>query len=225
MESKPFLSVQRHPSDDNLTDKKRRFLSHLPLIRYTTLSTVFIAIDSLLSISLWLAGGTTSYLEKSVEHFSLYKSTFDLACIAAIRGVVLIICLYYLEHYSLFGVSTKYEGKQFVSQRLAKLCQIVFLLVSILSLIYAIIKGVLLLVYGSDILNELHVTYKVLCVVGVVSPALEIVLGLSSFYFMWRLLHVHKLRLILNEPETTKPHKKADLKRIAKLAIPVSVSL
>ena len=199
-------------------------MSHLPLIRYTTLATVFIAIDSLVSIFLWLAGGNTAYLEKGVEHFSLYKSTFDLACIAAIRGLVLIICLYYLEHYSLVGVSTKYEGKQFGSQRLAKVCQTVFLLVSILSLIYAIIKGALLLVHGTDVLNELHVTYKVLCVVGVVSPALEIILGLSSFYFMWRLLHVHKLRLILNETET-KPRKKADLKRIAKLAIPVSVSL
>lgn len=225
MESKPFLSVQRHPSDDSLTVKERRIMSHLPLIRYTTLSTVFIAIDSLLSIFLWLAGGNSAYLEKNVEHFSLYKSTFDLACIAAIRGVVLIICLYYLEHYSLVGVSTKYETKQNVSQRLAKVCQTVFLLVSIVSLIYAIIKGVLLIVHGTDVLNELHVAYKVLCVVGVVSPALEIILGLSSFYFMWRLLHVHKLRLILNESETTKQRKKADLKRIAKLAIPVSVSL
>lgn len=87
--------------------KPQRTLSSLPFLRYTTLASLVIALDSLISISLWIAGGDSSYMENNVEHFSIYDSTFDLACIAAVKGPLLIACIYYLEHYTLTAASTK----------------------------------------------------------------------------------------------------------------------
>ena len=110
------------------------------------------------------------------------------------------------------------------SQRLAGLCQVFFIFLSLVSLVYSLTKGTLILLKDSE--TSLHITYKILCVVGVVSPTLEILIGLTSFYFMRRLIHVSRLRLILdeNENESGEPKKKkADLKRLVKLARPVSV--
>ena len=110
------------------------------------------------------------------------------------------------------------------SQRLAKTCQALFMSLSLMSLAYALTKGTLILLKDSE--TSLHITYKILCIVGVVSPTLEIILGLASFYFMRRLIHVSRLRLILDENESEsgepKKKKKADLKRLIKLAVPVS---
>lgn len=194
-------------------------LSHLPFLRYTTLVYLLVAIDSLLSISLWITGGNSKYLESNVETFSIYKSTFDLTCLAAVRGPLLISCIYYLEYYTLAAVSTKFRSRQLTSRRLAHICRAVFLFVGVISLIYSLVKGVLILLKGSE--ADLHITYKILCVVGVVSPALEIILGLCSFYFMRRLIRVSRLRLILNENESVPTKKNVDLKRLIKLARPV----
>ena len=54
-----------------------------------------------------------------------------------------------------------------------------------------------------------------------VTPLVELVLGCVSFYFMWRLIHMFRLRLVLNENGTDKDKPKADLKRLALLAVPV----
>ncbi|XP_019857036.1 PREDICTED: ABC transporter B family member 25-like isoform X2 [Amphimedon queenslandica] len=196
-------------------------ISNLPFLRYTTLTSIIIAVDSLLSISLWIAGGDSSYMENNVEHFSIYDSTFDLACIAAVKGPLLIACVYYLEQYTLTAASTIIRSKVSSSQRLAKTCQVLFMLLSLMSLAYALTKGTLILLKDSE--TSLHITYKILCIVGVVSPTLEIILGLASFYFMRRLIHVSRLRLILDENENESGEskkKKADLKRLIKLAIP-----
>lgn len=200
---------------------KRRHLSHLPFLRYTTLATLIIAIDSLLCISLWIAGGNSAYLEQNVEHFSLYKSTFDLACLAAVRGPLLIACIYYLEHYTLVSISTRFRSRQLVSRRLAELFRASFVIIVLISFVYSLIKGVLILLHKES-KDQLHITYKILCVVGVVNPTLELLLGLCSFYFMRQLTRLH--RLLLNEDESGElatPKKKADLKRLIILARPV----
>jgi hypothetical protein len=221
MEYPNYSIQQRHSKDEK--EGGSRPMSNLPFLRYTTFATILIAIDSLLSISLWLAGGDSLYLEESVETFSIYTSTFDLACISAGRCVILIVCVYYIEYYTLAAFSTKYEEKQFASRRLSRLCQIAYFLLTLATLIYAIVKGVLIMVVGGQaVYSKLHITYKILCIVAVVNPLIEFVVGVSGVYFMWRLIHVQRLRLILNEPEneSQQPRKKADLWRLVKLAKP-----
>ncbi len=202
----------------------KKLLPYLPILRFTTLTIVLVAIDSLLSISLWIAGGNTSYLEDSVEDFSLYNSTFDLAVIAAVRGLVMICCLYYMEHYTLVTVSSNIQQTQLTSRRLAWLCHGIILAIPLATMAYAIVKLSLILAKSYATFTALHITYKILCIVGVVTPGIELLLGLLSFYFMWRLVHILRLRLVLqNEAETaTTSKKKADIRRLMILAIPVS---
>lgn len=219
MES-PLLSVQTKPAD-------KKQLSHLPLLRFTNLATVFVALDSLFSISLWLAGGDSQYLEDSVKDFSLLTSTFDLASLAAVRGVLIIACLYYLEHYTLVSVSSILEKKQLISRRLAGLCHILLLIFPLVSCVYAVVKGALILAKLGSVSEELHITYKILCIVAIVIPAMEVAIAVSSICFMWRLTHILKLRIAAHSTEEEvgeeKKKSKADLKRIALLAVPVSI--
>jgi len=65
--------------------------------RFTVLACLVVAADSLSCISLWIVGGDSRYLERSVENFSLVTSTFDLACLAAVRGLVLLVLFVLLE--------------------------------------------------------------------------------------------------------------------------------
>lgn len=218
------------PSEMAESPQPRRRMSHLPLLRFTSIATLLVALDSLACVALWVAGGDTTYLEDSVEDFSFTHSTFDLACIAAVRGVVLIACFYYLEHHSLMQVSVTSERRQKSSRMLSILCQFVILLVSFISLIYAVVKGGLIL---HQIVNkswnvsskpelDMSITYKILCIVAIVFPALEIVFGVSSWCFLRHMIRIRQLRLIINQQEgEDKPKKKADLKRLTLLAKPV----
>ena len=197
-------------------------------MRFTTLATVLVALDSLVTIGLWLAGGDSQYLENSVEDFSFLTSTFDLVCLAVVRGVLFIACLYYLEHYTLIAASSKLEKKSLSSKKLANFCHAFLLILSLISFAYAVVKGSLILVHLSDVTSQIHITYKILCVVAVAVPFLEVVISISSIYFMWRLTHVLKLRMTalnLNEEEGQdgkQKKSKANLRRIALLAVPVS---
>lgn len=207
-------------------------LSHLPLFRFTSTVIVLIALDSLICISLWIAGGDSLYMEESVKEFSFTHSTFDLACISSVRCVILIGCFYYLEHYSLLKVSVGEHDKQRISSRVAIFCQLVIYIVSGVSLLYSVVKGSLILrsmVQGTwnDIDKNLsmHITYKVLCVVSIAFPAIEIIFCILSSCCLRRMIRRNKLRLLVNldEIDNEKPiKKKADIKRIVLLAKPVS---
>ncbi len=94
---------------------RKKTLSNLPLLRFTSVISVLVALDSLACISLWIAGGNSRYLETNVEQFSITRSTFDLACIAALRGIIIIASqllpgtVYYNEEYSNFFAETSSE--------------------------------------------------------------------------------------------------------------------
>lgn len=224
MDDDKIVNVQVKPG------AMKKQLASLPLVRFTTVATVLVAVDSLLCIGLWLGGGSSQYLENSVEEFSFLTSTFDLACMAAVRCVIFICCLYYLEYCTLVAASTRLEKKSLSSKRLAIVCHALLLILSLISFIYAVVKGALILVHLSDVAERLHIMYKILCVVGVAAPLVELAIAVSSIYFMWRLTHILKLRmtaLSLDELEEEdgnggKKKSKANLKRLALLAVPVS---
>lgn len=210
----------------------RQKLSHLPLLRFTSVVIVLVALDCLVCISLWIAGGDSLYMEDSVKDFSFTHSTFDLACISAVRCIVLVGCFYYLEHFSLFKVSIGEHDKQRVGHRAVIFCQVGLFLVTLASFAYSTVKGAFILKSildgtWNDVEKELymHMTYKVLCIVSIVFPAIEIVFAAVSSCCLRRMIHVKRLRLLVNldEDENQKPvKKKADIKRIFLLAKPVS---
>lgn len=204
--------------------------SHLPWLRFTSIVTVFVALDCLVCISLWIAGGDSLYMEDSVIEFSFTHSTFDLACIAFVRCVVLVICFYYLEQYS-FLKSSRDHDKQKVSNQVMIFCQVGILFWSASSVMYGSIKGALILrnvLQGSwnNVEQEvhMHLTYEVLCIASIAFPGIELVFGIVSSWCIRRMIRVKQLHLIVNMEEDdnqTPVKKKADIKRIILLAKPV----
>lgn len=209
----------------------RRKLSNLPLLRFTSVVIVLVALDCLVCVSLWIAGGDSLYMEDSVKDFSFTHSTFDLACISVFRCIILVGCFYYLEHFSLSKASAGDHDKQRVSNRAVIVCQLGLFLVILTSLAYSIVKGAFILKSildstWSDVDKELymHITYKVLCIISIVFPAIEMVFAVVSSCCLRRMIRVRRLRLLVNldENDNEKPVKKnANIKRIFLLAKPV----
>ena len=83
--------------------------------------------------------------------------------------------------------------------------------------------------------TRMHVSYKILCVAALVFPILEVVGGVASWYFLGKLVHVERVRLLVNaengeeeeeeeEEERGGRKRKVNLKRLILLAKPVSVA-
>eukprot|EP00731_Ephydatia_muelleri_P022561 Em0015g144a len=214
---------KRNVNIQQRTEPDVKYVSHLPLARFTSVVTAVAALDSLLCISLWLAGGDNAYLETSVEGFSITRSTFDLACLAAIRGVLLLCFLYLLEHYTLASVSGQPGSQQVSSRRHAFLCHVALLILASGSFIYGIVKGSIIV---RDIVRDqwtgVHITYKIVVICGVVFPAVETVLGLCMFYYAKRLKRRYRLRLLVTDEATKerKSKKNPSITRLALLAKP-----
>lgn len=219
-----------------MEDKNKKNRS-LPWIRFTTVASVVVAIDSIACVALWIAGGNSKYLEDSVEDFSLVKSTFDLACIAAVRGVILVALLYLLERAVIRDVSLSTTAK--TSRRAASnynvSLHIFILLTAFACLCYAAVKGGFV-IHEWRKGRHMHVTYKILCIVATVFPLVEVLLGAASFYYMRR-LHTQRVMLLVNEMEEQEENgagdtgksktsfRAANLKRLLFMAKPVSVNL
>ena len=215
-----------------MEEKKKAKKNSLPWIRFTTVATIVVAIDSITCVALWIAGGNSKYLEDSVEDFSLVKSTFDLASLAAVRGVILIALLYLLERAVIRDVSSSTTAK--TARRTGRNYNIVlhvFILVTAFACIcYAAVKGGFV-IHEWRRGRHMHVTYKVLCIAAMVFPLVELLLGAASFYYM-RKLRTQQVMLIINEmeeqednvadTETKKSFRAANLKRLLLMAKPVS---
>lgn len=213
--------------------------SRLPWIRFTSVVIFLVALDSLICVALWLGGGSSSYLRHSVRDFSFSHSTFDLAVVAVVRSIVLVICLYYLERYSLLAVSARGRRKRSSALKLSRIYRAGLFLATTVSIVYIFIKGSVIIhqiANGSwdsvDVDTRMHTTYKILCVVSLVFPLCEIAVGVASWYFLRRLVHVRRVQLLINaeegeeeeeeEGDEKKKKKRADLKRLFLLAKPVS---
>lgn len=213
---------------------------HVPLLRFLSVSMLLVAVDSLVCIALWLAGGDSLYLEDSVEEFSFTHSTFDLVVIAAVRGVILVGSFYLLDRSSNLMTSVKNDDRKSRTDRFVLMCQLstgILLIFSGVSLVYAVVKGGFIIhniVQGTwndvSIEIEMHITYKILCITAVAFPLLEFGLGLVCLWFVRKFIYVQKLRLLVNlegdEGDVSRPapRKKVDIRRIILTAKPVSTS-
>lgn len=203
----------------------------LPWVRFTTVATIIVAIDSIACVVLWIAGGNSKYLEDSVKDFSLVKSTFDLACVASVRGVILIALLYLLERAVIKDVSSSNISRRAASSYNI-LLHILILLVAFACLCYAVVKGGFV-IHDWRKGRRMHVTYKILCIVAIVFPLVELLLGAASFYYMRR-LRTQQVMLIVNEMEeqeesavtdaekSKRSFRAANMKRLLLMAKPVS---
>ena len=218
-----------------MMEEKTRKRRSLPWIRFTTVSTVVVAIDSIACIALWIAGGDSNYLEKSVKDFSLVMSTFDLACVAAARGVILTTLLYLLERTVIKDVSLSAAakpGRRTTTGNYSIVLQVLVLLTAFACLCYAAVKGGLV-IHDWRRGRHMHITYKILCIAATVFPLVELVFGVASFYYMGK-LRTRQVMLIVNETEEQEESEMSDaekkkasfraanLKRLLLMAQPVS---
>ena len=180
-----------------------------------------------LCVSLWLAGGDSKYLESSVKNFSLVTSTFDLACLAAIRGVVLIGLFFFLEHVVLKEISRSVAGNGNRGKTANRvLLHAMILLTAFICLCYAVLKGGLV-IHGWAKARQMHSTYKAVCIVAIVFPLLELLIGLVACYFMSK-LRTQMVMLIVgeaNDEEGWKKWSRYAWIRWLRLAQPVSIAL
>lgn len=213
----------------------------LPWVRFTSVVIFFVALDSLICVALWLGGGNSSYLRHSVNDFSFSHSTFDLAVVAVVRGLLLVLCLYRLERYSLLTVSARGRAKRSSALKFSRIFRAGYFLTVAGSIIYIVIKGSAIIHeianrswYSVNADTRMHTTYKALCVVSLVFPLCEAAVGVASWYFLRRQVHVRRVELLINTEEgeeeeeeegEKKKKKKADLKRLFLLAKPVSTQL
>ena len=211
----------------------------LPWIRFTSVVIFLVALDSLICVTLWLAGdgGSSKYLEHSVTEFSISHSTFDLALIAVARGLILVPCFYYLEHYSLLTVLARGRTKRNSALKFSRICRALVFLTAAVSIVYIAVKGSFII---DQIVNSnwdsanpeirMSISYKILCIVALVFPLLEVAISVASWFFLGRLVHIQQVQLLINaeegeveeEEEEGGKKKKVDLKRLVLLAKPVS---
>ena len=215
----------------------------LPWVRFTNLVIFLVALDPLVCLGLWLGGGNSAYLRHSVDQFSFSHSTFDLALLAVFRGLALVTCLYLLERYSLQAVTVRGRARRSSALRNSHLCRAGVFVSAAVSILYVAVKGAVIIHEISDggwnSVNpriRMHVAYKVLCVLALVFPLLEVGVGVASWFFVGRTVRLRRLQLLVNAEEgdeeeeeeeeeegkkKKKKKKKADLKRLFLLAKPV----
>lgn len=110
----------------------------LPKYRFTIFMQVLLVLDLASSVTLWLCGGNTKYLEDHVTHFTIRDSVIDLAVLSFVRCALLFFIYASLEDISLKQIDHPYE-----SSLSTKKCiwHLMILFFSIGSLAFSITKG------------------------------------------------------------------------------------
>ncbi|XP_031572199.1 antigen peptide transporter 2-like [Actinia tenebrosa] len=189
----------------------------LPKYRFTILMQVLLVLDLASSVTLWLCGGNTKYMEDHVTNFTIRDSVIDLAVLSFIRCGLLFFIYGFLENISLKQIDHPYE-----SSLSTKKCiwHFIILFFSIGSLAFSITKGVLIYNVRSDSAHHLHSTYYALVISALCFCFLESVGAVLSFHAM-RKLKIMRILLTPNDKENEeKPKKKVSLGRLATLTKP-----
>ena len=207
----------------------RRRLFALPIVIFLLLFVV--SIDAIACIVLWLAAGSIQYLEDNVTHFEFIDSTFDLACIAVVRGLILAASLIFLEQWILRKLTKRLSGSHTGERPFVVTLQLgVVVLVSLVCCVYGFVKLGFVVKYWPEASVRMHVAYKVLGVVAIVLPLVEVILSVAAWLLLSRVERALHIFAVINgegtEVEAAKNSKRrfgrADIKRLIALAQPVS---
>lgn len=206
----------------------RRYLVALPIL--ILLFLVLVGVDSLSGAVLWIAAGNMSYLEENVVGFVFQESVFDLAVLAVARGLILAASLIFLEQWVLRQLpSVMSSGSS--RPKLVTIALALVLITTVVSFGYGIAKGAFVIKYWAEANRRMHIAYKVLCIVSVVLPLVEAVLGGVCWWMLRRIERVlHLQSLLINDTATPaeqqtemkKRFGKAELRRLLAMAQPVS---
>ena len=215
-------------SDAPIPRGLRRYLVALPIL--ILLFLVLVGVDSLSGAVLWIAAGDMRYLEENVVGFVFQDSVFDLAVLAVARGLLLAASLIFLEQWVLRKLpSLMASGSS--RPKLVTVSLALVLIAAVVSFGYGIAKGAFVIKYWPETSWKMHIAYKVMCIVSVVLPLVEVVLGGLCWWLLGRIERVlHLQALLINDAaspaeqqtEMKRRFGTAELRRLLAMAQPVS---
>lgn len=189
----------------------------LPLLRFCNLSIALLFVDVVVSLSLWLTGGDSSYMEKHILHFNFKDSVFDLAILSVVRAVVLVYLFTKLERITLATLNAPYE------QSLLKRKKIYYrlpILITFLCFAYSVTKGIFVYLARNNDKLKMHKAYYALVISSAVFCFVEFGFSIASPYSMRKLLRYVVQRT--KDEENKEKDRKVDLSRLIRLAKSVS---
>ena len=184
--------------------------------------------DLVSSTALWLAGGSSEYLEDNVTKFKMDQSVFDLALIRFLLAVSFIFLYSELENLTIYETRNGVDEDPSIGSKTKKtLCLFATFFFSLGSLVYSCVKFYLMYKEHKSHPKLIHDTYYILAFSS---------LAFSSVEFFVFFVNVRVLRRMsvkyskmsdgemssANEDGKGKETKKADLRRLIGLAKPVS---
>ena len=161
----------------------------------------------------------------NIFHFHFLESTFDLALLAALKLVTLVLLYTFLEDATMAVIESPYDQK--VLRRKKSLHVAIFIL-TFTYLVYSLVKGgrILNASLNDPTYTKMHTTCNILIISTIVFGSLEQLLALCSIQAMENLLVIRILhRINENNQEVDSEGnivKSSNLHRLSKLAKNVS---
>ena len=198
-----------------------------PLKRYFSLFAIALAVDMLLAVFLWIGKPNKTEIMDSIKDFTIHGSVFDLACISVGRCIFLIPILAKLET---LAVQRSQNGAPTSSG--SKFWKILSFLIILGSIVYAIFKGVkVILSFDDGKEKDFRNTDYALCIVFAITSLLFSVILLGYFQHLKK-LECHYARFAedtesgsINSGGEKAPKKKVNIGRLVSLLKPVSITI
>lgn len=197
---------------------------HQPFCRSLNIIRLIFFADFVTSSALWLTGGDSQYLEDNVTKFELNQSVFDLALIRILLSISFI--LLYTERESLTLQIASSDGNNEKKKKKRRLYGLLTFLFSTGSLAYSIVKCVFIIQEHGKHPKEIHATYRALAISSVAFSTIEFIAFFANLFFLKRMAirytRMAKSNISGADGEMKAERKSADLRRLLKLAEPVS---
>ncbi|KAK7506015.1 hypothetical protein BaRGS_00002737 [Batillaria attramentaria] len=194
----------------------------LPAFRYSNILRAIVIINGLQSVILWLCGGDTQYFEQNIEAYKFTHSVFDIAMVAILKTVSLVVISAALEEASYKMLDSPFDRDL---QAKAFWLHVAIKLVPFSALVLSVVKGALVL---NALLNDsdyerMHAPYNALCISFTCLTAIELAFSLWSGRAMRqlqmvRILHQFNERGQELDKDGRAVHKKPGLLKLFSLA-------
>lgn len=197
-----------------------------PMCRLLNLIRLLFFADLATSTALWLAGGSSEYLEDNVTKFKMDQSVFDLALIRFLLAVSFIFLYSELENLTIYETRNGAEEDPSNGSKTRKtLCIFATFFFSLGSLVYSCVKFYFMYTEHKSHPKLIHSTYYILAFSSLAFSSVEF---LVFFVNVWVLRRMSVKYSKMSDDEMSnasgngKEKKKADLGRLLSLAKPVS---
>ncbi|CAG5125822.1 unnamed protein product [Candidula unifasciata] len=191
-------------ADPNSSSSQVQSRYWYPAMRFSVFFRVFIAVDSLVTVVLWLSGGDSEYFIDNIEKYHFRQSVFDVAVISLLKVPLYFLLIHHLERTTILSFDSpqnptesvnRIHKQLFIRQQkkyIALLCILSFLIFS-----FALVKGSFILkqVLEQDVeFHSIHRTYYACVIWNIVASVACLVLSGVSGLAMKKLQNQRVMR-------------------------------